>query len=167
MGQHLASLLDRMDSAASCGGADEADLEHQQESNANNNLVVQQVIAVAAASVLKPDNLDNQQQQLNLDLDNHNSRFESLYSQPIDGTQQCNGNFIEQQQQQLDAYDKAQQDVACNSAGSNASSSSEDSPVNPVLRRSSKTLSFGKRKGIYAIFFFFFTMRWKMIVYTR
>lgn len=93
----------------------------------------------------KPEDIDNE--QLNLDLDNHNSRFESLYSQPIDAQEpkQCfnNGNFITGEPETF-----KQQEACCsNSGGSNTSSSSEDSPVNPVLRRSSKTLSFGKRKS--------------------
>ncbi|XP_011503093.1 PREDICTED: uncharacterized protein LOC105366369 [Ceratosolen solmsi marchali] len=89
------------------------------------------------------DNLDN---DVNLDLDNHNSRFESIYSQPIDGQESkpCfnNGNFIANEQETF------KQEACCsNSASSNTSSSSEDSPVNPVFQRSSKTLSFGKRKS--------------------
>lgn len=99
----------------------------------------------------KPEeNLNNE--QLNLDLDNHNSRFESIYSQPLDGQdrtekepKQCfnNGNFIAGEPETF-----KQQEACCsNSGGSSTSSSSEDSPVNPVLRRSSKTLSFGRRKS--------------------
>ncbi|XP_016839572.1 uncharacterized protein LOC100122078 [Nasonia vitripennis] len=91
------------------------------------------------------DNLENE--QLNQDLDNHNSRFESIYSHPIDGqeSKQCfsNGNFIAGEQETF----KPQEACCSNSGSSNTSSSSEDSPVNPVLRRSSKTLPFGKRKS--------------------
>ena len=95
----------------------------------------------------KPEgNLDNE--QLNLDLDNHNSRFESIYSHPIDGQEpkQCfnNGNFIAGEQETF-----KQPEACC----SNSGSSSEESPVNPVLRRSTKTLSFGKRKGNFTMSF--------------
>lgn len=83
--------------------------------------------------------LDND--HLNIDLDNHNSRFETLYSQPIetqDSKQICsNGNITRE-------ICFKQQDACC--------SSSEDSPINPPLRRCSKTLSFGKRKGNVYIF---------------
>ncbi|XP_058793950.1 suppressor of cytokine signaling 7 [Phymastichus coffea] len=147
MGQHLASL--RMDSSTTgtgscCSGGGDRQREPVEASLENNGNVV---LVVPVVAVPKLGNLDNEQQQLNFDFDNHNSRFESLYSQPIDAGQ-CNGNFIDQQQPQqlqLEVYNKAQE-ACCNSSGSNASSSSEDSPVNPVLRRSSKTLSFGKRK---------------------
>lgn len=87
--------------------------------------------------------LDND--NLNLDLDNHNSRFETLYSQPIeaqDSKKICNNGNISRE------ICFKQQEACCSSSGSsNTSSSSEDSPINPPLRRSSKTLSFGKRKG--------------------
>lgn len=97
----------------------------------------------------KPEgNLDND--RLNLDLDNHNSRFESLYSQPSveaqDTKQVCNNGNVASE------MPYRQQEACCSSSGgSNSSSSSEDSPVNPPLRRSSKTLSFGKRKSTYLI----------------
>lgn len=121
----------------------ESDDLSNQESNGN--------IPAVNSNVVQPkekpeENLDND--QLNADLDNHNARFESLYSQPIDGQEpkQCfsNGNFIAGEPETT----FKQQEASCsNSGSSNTSSSSEDSPVNPVLRRSSKTLSFVKRKS--------------------
>lgn len=89
----------------------------------------------------KPDeNLNNE--HLDFGLDNHNSRFESIYSQQIDAQESKstsnNGNFVNQKEQE----------PSCSSnASSNSSSSSEDSPTNLALRRTSKTLSFGKRRG--------------------
>lgn len=89
---------------------------------------------------------DTDNQQLNLDLHNHNSRFESIYSEPNEGQgpkKSCsNGNFITTEQESL-----KQSETCCTSGSSNTSSSSEDSPLNPAFRRSSKTLSFGSRKG--------------------
>ncbi|XP_033341169.1 suppressor of cytokine signaling at 36E [Megalopta genalis] len=80
----------------------------------------------------KPDgNLDND--RLNLEVDNHNSKFETLYNQPVDSQdskQVCsNGNVTSE----ILSYKQQ--------------NNSEDSPINPPLRRSSKTLSFGKRKS--------------------
>lgn len=119
-------------------------------------------------------NMDNE--QLNSSLDNHNSRFESIYSQPIDAQdvkQTCNnGNFVAS----LDDAEVVvkQQEPCCSaesggvnggsSTSSNSSSSSssstssssnnscsssscEDSPITPALKRTSKTLSFGRRKS--------------------
>lgn len=89
-------------------------------------------------------NLEND--QLNLALDNRNSRFESIYSQPIDAQetkQVCNnGNFVGP----ADVEFKSEEPCCSSSGSSNSSSSSEDSPINPPLRRTSKTLSFGKQK---------------------
>ncbi|XP_014219415.1 uncharacterized protein LOC106647502 [Copidosoma floridanum] len=159
MGQHFASLREffRMDSdkkplegypkAIRCVSLDMLDQNESinlanQESNGNIPVINSNVIQNRPKS---EDGLDNE--QLNLDVDNHNSRFESLYSQPVDGQESKqyfnNGNFIAVEQDQT----FRQQEACCsNSGGSNTSSSSEDSPVNPVLRRSSKTLSFGRRK---------------------
>lgn len=95
----------------------------------------------------KPDeNLNNE--PLDFGLDNHNSRFESIYSQQIDSQDQkpaCdNGNFVSQSSDTSQRH----QEASCSSTGSsNSSSSSEDSPTNQALRRTSKTLSFGKRRG--------------------
>ncbi|XP_029049483.1 uncharacterized protein LOC114879094 isoform X1 [Osmia bicornis bicornis] len=158
MGQHFASLREffRMDSERQssevCANViQSAQLEmmnqdgtkglHDNENNGNvpalnSNLILQEECKVDG-------NLDND--RLHLDLDNHNSRFETLYSQPVDAQdskQNCsNGNFATEICFKL-------QEACCSSSGcSNTSTSSEDSPVNPPLRRSSKTLSFGKRKG--------------------
>ncbi|XP_015603702.1 uncharacterized protein LOC107271796 [Cephus cinctus] len=151
MGQHLASLRDffKMDSEKQVELQPEGayqrssiDMLYEPENNTahlenNGNLV----------NEFKPDGNSNSEQS-NLDLDNHNSRFESIYSQPIDAQdskQVCNrnGNFVASPEPQT-----FKQEPCCSSSGSsNSSSSSEDSPVNPVLRRSSKTLSFGKRRS--------------------
>lgn len=162
MGQHFASLREffRMDGERQpteiCASAfsqqplpselvnrDGTDGLPENETNGN--------VPVTNSNILpnrecKPEgNLDND--RLNLDLDNHNSRFESLYSQPVeaqDTKQVCNNGNITSEP----AF--RQQEACCSSSGgSNSSSSSEDSPVNPPLRRSSKTLSFGKRKSMY------------------
>ena len=53
-----------------------------------------------------------------------------------------NGNFINSEQES-----SKQSDTCCTSGSRNTSSSSEDSPVNPAFRRSSKTLFFGTRRG--------------------
>lgn len=126
---------------------DQEDSENTQKNENNGNVPNSNIISN------KPDdNLDNE--QLNLDVDNHNSRFESIYSQPIDTQdtkQNCNnGNIV------VNAVESSlkQQELCVNNSGSSyTSSSSEDSPVNPSFRRSSKTLSFGKRKGSFLIFF--------------
>ncbi|KAJ8678973.1 hypothetical protein QAD02_014760 [Eretmocerus hayati] len=93
----------------------------------------------------KPD-VDLSDEQLNLDLNNHNARFESLYNQPLEGQEPeegfSNGNFIASEQEML----KQQEPCCSNSSGSNTSSSSEDNAVNTAVR-TSKTLSFGKRKN--------------------
>jgi hypothetical protein len=158
MGQHFASLRDffRMENEnQSLEGYSES-IRHlslntldQSESdnitNRENNGNIPSINFHVIHNRDKPeDNLNN---DLNLDVDNHNSRFESIYSQPIDGQEpkQCfnNGNFIAGEQETF-----KQEEACCsNSGSSNTSSSSEDSPVNPVFRRSSKTLSFGKRKS--------------------
>ncbi|XP_057320000.1 suppressor of cytokine signaling 4 [Microplitis mediator] len=97
-------------------------------------------------------NINNEE----LNLENHNSRFESIYSQPLDSTtttttttntiqdntnKACNnnGNFVGATETEF----KQQQEPCCSSSGS---SSSEDSSADPSLRRTSKTLSFVKRK---------------------
>lgn len=139
MGQHLASLREffRMagerQSSEVYNNVQSAQLEitnqdgieslHDNENNGNvpaSNLAVHKECKANG-------NLDND--CVNLDLDNHNSRFESLYSQPIeshDSKQVCsNGNVNNE------ICFKQQ----------------ETCPINPPLRRSSKTLSFGKRKG--------------------
>nr|ACE75293.1 hypothetical protein GFP_L1_0160 [Glyptapanteles flavicoxis] len=95
---------------------------------------------------------ENKEQNRNLNieefnLENHNSRFESIYSQPLDSTttiqdtgKACNnnGNFVAPE------TEFKQQEPCCSSSGS---SSSEDSSADPALRRTSKTLSFVKRKS--------------------
>ncbi|CAB0043122.1 unnamed protein product [Trichogramma brassicae] len=86
--------------------------------------------------------------RLDSDISNHNSRFETLYSQHRDGQEakQCqssNGNFLASEQEALKQFEAGNS----NSGGSSTSSSSEDNSGNPALRRSSKTLSFGRRKG--------------------
>lgn len=158
MGQHFASLREffRMDSERQssevCANViQSAQLEmmnqdgtkglHDNENNGNvpvlnSNLILQEECKVDG-------NLDND--RLHLDLDNHNSRLETLYSQPVDAQDSkqnySNGNIANE-------ICFKQQEACCSSSGcSNTSTSSEDSPVNPPLRRSSKTLSFGKRKG--------------------
>lgn len=117
---------------------------HENENNGNVPVINSNILPNREC---KPEgNLDND--PLNLGLDNHNSRFESLYSQPAEAQdikQICNnGNVIS------DASIR-QQEACCSSPGgsNSSSSSSEDSPVNPPLRRSAKTLSFGKRKSMY------------------
>lgn len=160
MGQHFASLRDffRMEGEkqslqvynessslnhqSSFDMLDQEDSENTQKNENNGNIHVPNLNII----LNKPDdNLDNE--QLNLDVDNHNARFESIYSQPIDtqdSKQNCNnGNIVSAVEPSL----KQQESCVNNSGSSNTSSSSEDSPVNPSFRRSSKTLSFGKRKG--------------------
>lgn len=157
MGQHFASLREffRMEGEKqslqvyneslhqlSFDMLDQEDSENTQKNENNGNVPNSNIISN------KPDdNLDNE--QLNLDVDNHNSRFESIYSQPIDTQdtkQNCNnGNIV------VNAVESSlkQQELCVNNSGSSyTSSSSEDSPVNPSFRRSSKTLSFGKRKVV-------------------
>lgn len=157
MGQHFASLREffRMDgerqsSEASINVIQPAQLEtmHQDgtenfQNNENNGNVPALNLNLFLHDECKADgNLDNV--RLNLELDNHNSRFETLYSQPVEAQDSIcsNGNITSE------LCLKQQEVYRSSSGGSNTSSSSEDSPINPPpLRRSSKTLSFGKRKG--------------------
>ncbi|CAK9799558.1 Suppressor of cytokine signaling 5 [Anthophora plagiata] len=156
MGQHLASLREffRMDgerqSFKACTNVVQPaqlevmlQLENLQDNENNGNVPALNLNLILHEECKVDGNLDND--HLNLDLDNHNSRFETLYSQPVE-TQESkeicsNGNVTNEL-----CY--KQQKACCSSSGdSNTSSRSEDSPVNPPLRRSSKTLSFVKRKG--------------------
>ncbi|PBC33451.1 Suppressor of cytokine signaling [Apis cerana cerana] len=157
MGQHFASLKEffRMDnerqSSETCNVIQPTQLEIMNQddienlhNNENNGNVSTLNLSLILHEECKGDrNLDND--HVNLDLDNHNSRFETLYSQPIEtqnSKQICNNGNINKE------ICFKQQEACCSSSGSsNTSSSSEDSPINPSLRRSSKTLSFGKRKG--------------------
>ncbi|XP_032682012.1 uncharacterized protein LOC116849199 isoform X2 [Odontomachus brunneus] len=159
MGQHFASLREffRMDGERQpteiCASAFSQALPSEMvnrdstdgspENEANGNLPVMNSNILPNRECKPEGNLDND--RLNLDLDNHNSRFESLYSQPVeahDTKQVCNNGNV------AGETTYRQQEACCSSSGgSNSSSSSEDSPVNPPLRRSSKTLSFGRRKN--------------------
>lgn len=112
--------------------------------NNGNPLVPNSQITLSRET--KPD--ENLNERLNLNLDNHNTRFESLYSQPVEAldTKQVSFNGNTNNSEAL----FRPREVCCSSCGgSNSSSSSEDSPINLPLRRSSKTLSFGKRKSEY------------------
>ncbi|XP_070164763.1 suppressor of cytokine signaling 5 isoform X2 [Polyergus mexicanus] len=161
MGQHFASLREffRMDGerqpAEICASALSQPLplemvnrdvtESLSENETNGNVPVMNSNILPNRLECKLEgNLDND--CLNLDVDNHNSKFESLYSQPVeaqDTKQVCNNGNVTSE-----ASFRQQQEACCSSSsGSNSSSSSEDSPINPPLRRSSKTLSFGKRKN--------------------
>ncbi|CAL1688272.1 unnamed protein product [Lasius platythorax] len=161
MGQHFASLREffRMDGerqpAEICASALSQPLplemvnrdvtESLSENETNGNVPVMNSNILPNRLECKLEgNLDND--RLNLDVDNHNSRFESLYSQPVeaqDTKQVCNNGNVTSE-----PSFRQQQEACCSSSGgSNSSSSSEDSPINPPLRRSSKTLSFGKRKN--------------------
>lgn len=163
MGQHFASLRDffRMDGdrqsteicANALGNPLSLDMvnrdgnESLSENETNGNVPVTNPNILPNRPECKLEgNLDND--RLNLDVDNHNTRFESLYSQPVetqDTKQVCNNGNVTNE-----SSFRQQQEACCGSSGgSNSSSSSEDSPVNPPLRRSSKTLSFGKRKSMY------------------
>ncbi|KAK0096631.1 hypothetical protein PV326_004900 [Microctonus aethiopoides] len=138
-------------------GQNNGDIENStdnNESNGNNHELIQHNSVDSNDGDNKQQNQNINNEQINLD--NHNSRFESIYSQPLDSQQDTtkqvcnNGNFVagsdidlKQQQQQQ----PPQEQPCCSGSGSNSSSSSEDSPVNPALRRTSKTLSFGKRKN--------------------
>jgi len=117
------------------------------ENETNGNVPINSNILPNRSECKLEENLDND--RLNIDIDNHNSRFESLYSQPVeaqDTKQLCNNGNVASEPS------FRQQEACCSSSsGSNSSSSSEDSPINPPLRRSSKTLSFGKRKSMYGI----------------
>lgn len=160
MGQHFASLREffKMDgekqsteiysnvlqqqSTLEMVNQDDAENIPNYENNGNVPVLNSNVIPNRESK--SEGNLGNH--NLNLDLDNHNSRFESLYSQPVE-TQDSkqirgNGNINNPET-------RFRQQEACSSSsgGSNSSSSSEDSPRTPPLRRSSKTLSFGKRKS--------------------
>jgi len=164
MGQHFASLREffRMDGERQpteiCANALSQPLplemvnrdgtESLSENETNGNVPLMNSNILPNRPECKPEgNLDND--RLNLDVDNHNSRFETLYSQPVetqDTKQVCNNGNVTSEPS------FRQQEACCSSpGGSNSSSSSEDSPVNPPLRRSSKTLSFGKRKSTYQI----------------
>jgi len=163
MGQHFASLREffRMDGerqpAEICASAFSQPLplemvnrdvtESLSENETNGNVPVMNSNILPNRLECKLEgNLDND--CLNLDVDNHNSKFESLYSQPVeaqDTKQVCNNGNVTNE-----TSFRQQQEACCSSSsGSNSSSSSEDSPINPPLRRSSKTLSFGKRKSMY------------------
>lgn len=162
MGQHFASLREffRMDGERQpteiCASAFSQALPSEMvnrdstdgspENEANGNVPVMNSNILPNRECKPEGNLDND--RLNLDLDNHNSRFESLYSQPVeahDTKQVCNNGNV------AGETTYRQQEACCSSSGgSNSSSSSEDSPVNPPLRRSSKTLSFGRRKSRYS-----------------
>ncbi|XP_076668259.1 suppressor of cytokine signaling at 36E isoform X2 [Andrena cerasifolii] len=160
MGQHFASLREffRMDgerqsSEAGTNVVYSSELEmmnqdgtegtiHDNENNGNVP-VLDSIDLIMLGECKLDGNLDND--RLNLDLDNHNSRFESLYSQPVetqDTRHICNNGNVT-----TEIRFKQQEACCSSSGGSNTSSSSEDSPVNPPLRRSSKTLSFVKRKN--------------------
>ncbi|XP_012268030.2 uncharacterized protein LOC105692998 [Athalia rosae] len=164
MGQHLASLpnLSKMDSEPKSLGnsadvlldqsvIDMPNFNTEQVSHVteNNGNVPTMAVNEAENDENKADqNLDNG--QLNFGVDNHNSRFESIYSQQIDAQDSrsicINGNFVPQS----DSVPNKQQEASCGSSStgsSNSSSSSEDSPTNLAFRRTSKTLSFGKRRG--------------------
>lgn len=161
MGQHFASLREffRMDSERQpieiCANAFSQPLPLEMvnhdgtdslpENETNGNVPVMNSNILPNRECKPGGDLDND--HLNLDLDNHNSRFESLYSQPVetqDTKQVCNNGNVTSE------LSFRQQEACCSSSGgSNSSSSSEDSPINPPLRRSSKTLSFGKRKSKY------------------
>lgn len=158
MGQHFASLREffRMDgerqssevgtnviysSQLEMTNQDGIESLHDNENNGNVPVLNSNLILHGECKL--DGNLDND--RLNLDLDNHNSRFETLYSQPVetqDPKQICNNGNVTSE-----ICFKQQEACCSSSAGSNTSSSSEDSPVNPPLRRSSKTLSFVKRKS--------------------
>lgn len=156
MGQHFASLRDffRMEGEKqsiqvyneslhqlSFNMLDQEESDNTKKNENNGNIHVQNSNIILNKV---DDNLDNE--QLNLDVDNHNARFESIYSQPIDSQdskQNCNNGNIVNDVEPL----KQQESCVNNSGSSNTSSSSEDSPINPSFRRSSKTLSFGRRKG--------------------
>ncbi|KZC10902.1 PREDICTED: uncharacterized protein LOC107189038 [Dufourea novaeangliae] len=158
MGQHFASLREffRMDgerqSSEVCSSViqhsrldmmNQDDVENMHDDANNGNVPALNSNSILHGECKMHGILDND--RLNLELDNHNSKFETLYSQPIetqDSKQICsNGNVTSE-------IHFKQQEVCCSSSErSNNSSSSEDSPVNPPLRRSSKTLSFGKRKS--------------------
>ncbi|XP_066596855.1 uncharacterized protein Socs36E [Prorops nasuta] len=157
MGQHFASLREffRMDGEKQlteiCTNSNQRpsldlvnidDIENLQDLEANGNVPALNSNVLPNRNGKLERNLDND--HLNLDVDNHNSRFESLYSQPVENQdikQICsNGNINSSES-------FAQQENCGSSGGSNSSGSSDDSPLNPPLRRSSKTLSFGKRKS--------------------
>ncbi|KOC68061.1 Suppressor of cytokine signaling 5 [Habropoda laboriosa] len=156
MGQHFASLREffRMDSERqsleACTNVIQPaqlevmlQLENLHDNENNGNVPALNLNLILHEECKADGNLDND--HLSLDLDNHNSRFETLYSQPVE-TQESkeicsNGNITNE-------LCFKQQKACCSSSGdSNTSSKSEDSPINPPLRRSSKTLSFVKRKG--------------------
>ncbi|XP_063990641.1 uncharacterized protein LOC135169507 [Diachasmimorpha longicaudata] len=155
MGQHLASFREffRMSGKQAeacnndCNNSNVDEMGNNEIDNRNNESNGNQ----SGHSILVNEdtkqnrNIDNE--QLNLSLDNHNARFETIYSQPIESQEQgkicSNGNFGGNNE-----VDLKQQEPGCSSSGgSNNSSSAEDSPGNPMLRRTSKTLSFGKRKS--------------------
>ncbi|XP_014224227.1 uncharacterized protein LOC106650614 [Trichogramma pretiosum] len=162
MGQHFASLRETitMDShkhslkgyrVRNCPYADTPERSHPtdlavQENNGNNlpsNISPNEVRCRISKSEERLDNI-----RLDSDISNHNSRFETLYSQHRDAQEakQCqssNGNFLASEQEALKQFEAGNS----NSGGSSTSSSSEDNSGNPALRRSSKTLSFGRRKG--------------------
>ncbi|KAF7400850.1 hypothetical protein HZH66_006034 [Vespula vulgaris] len=160
MGQHFASLREffKMDGEkqsteiysnvlqqqSTLEMVDQDDTENLPNYENNGNVPVLNSNVIPNRESKSEGNLGNH--NLNLDLDNHNSRFESLYSQPVE-TQDSkqirgNGNI-----NNPETPFRQQEACSSSSGGSNSSSSSEDSPRTPPLRRSSKTLSFGKRKS--------------------
>ncbi|XP_046817501.1 suppressor of cytokine signaling 5-like isoform X3 [Vespa crabro] len=160
MGQHFASLREffKMDGEkqsteiysnvlqqqSTLEMVDQDDAENLPNYENNGNVPVLNFNVIPNRESKSEGNLGNH--NLNLDLDNHNSRFESLYSQPVE-TQDSkqirgNGNI-----NNPETPFRQQEACSSSSGGSNSSSSSEDSPRTPPLRRSSKTLSFGKRKS--------------------
>ncbi|XP_034935875.1 uncharacterized protein [Chelonus insularis] len=157
MGQHFASFRDffRMDnkqqSPEACNINSEdnkPDCDMSRQNNDIENIVDNENNGnLANNSIVADENkqIRNNNEQLNLE--NHNTRFESIYSQPLDTQQESkqvcnNGNFVTGSENEL-----KQQEPCCSNSGSNSSSSSEDSSLDPALRRTSKTLSFGKRKS--------------------
>ena len=161
MGQHLASFRElfrmegeRLNSEAYAEDSRRAsinmvvrdDFESSDNENGNDSRErLDEIVTNNETGSKDNGNLDND--QLDLSLDNRNLKFESIYSQPLD-TQEVrpvcsNGNFIGPNVEY-----REEEGACCSSSGSsNSSSSSEDSPANPTLRRTTKTLSFVKHKG--------------------
>lgn len=129
MGQHFASLREffRMDgerqsSEAGTNVAYSSELEmmnqdgtegtiHDNENNGNVP-VLDSIDLIMLGECKLDGNLDND--RLNLDLDNHNSRFESLYSQPVetqDTRHICNNGNVTTE------IRFKQQEACCSSSG--------------------------------------------------
>lgn len=148
MGQHLASLrffFVKMDAdkAIENGceteprGTDAAPSSVATEDNGNEP---------SASSETEENKTDENLNVEEFPLDNHNSIFESIYSKQIDAPetkpQTNNGNF------ETPSENRNEPGSSHSSASnSSSSSSSEESPTNVALRRTSKTLSFGNRRG--------------------